>query len=67
MLTNKVLLVDDNKIINEITEKILKEIYIECDIVEDRMETIRKVEEKGTNYYSIIFMDTHMPKYNRRI
>lgn len=64
MLTNKVLLVDDNHVINEITEKILKEIDIECDIASDGMEAIKKVEEKGTNYYAIILMDIHMPKYN---
>ena len=63
-LTKKVLLVDDNKIINEITEKVLKEIDIECDIAEDGMEAIKKVEEKGPNYYAIILMDIHMPKYN---
>lgn len=63
-LTNKVLLVDDNKIINEITSKILLEIDIECDIASDGTEAIRKVEEKGTNYYGIILMDIHMPKYN---
>lgn len=63
-LTNKVLLVDDNKIINEITSKILSEIDIECDIASDGTEAIRKVEEKGINYYGIILMDIHMPKYN---
>ena len=63
-LTNKVLLVDDNKVINEITEKVLKEIDIECDIAEDGMEAIKKVEERGPNYYAIILMDIHMPKYN---
>ena len=64
MLTNKILLVDDNQIINEITEKILKEINIGCDIAKDGMEAIKKVEENGANYYSIILMDIHMPKYN---
>jgi len=64
MLTNKILLVDDNEIINQITEKVLKEIDIECDIARDGMEAIKKVEEKGPNYYSIILMDIHMPKYN---
>ena len=63
-LTDKVLLVDDNRIINEITEKILGEIGIECDIAEDGMEAIRKVEENGVNYYGVILMDIHMPKYN---
>ena len=62
--TNKVLLVDDNKIINEITAKILKEIDLECDVVNDGMEAIKKIEEKGNNYYSLILMDIHMPKYN---
>jgi len=64
MLTNKILLVDDNKIINEITEKVLKEIDIECDIVENGMDAIKKVEENGPNYYALILMDIHMPKYN---
>lgn len=64
MLTEKILLVDDNEIINQITEKILKEIDIECDIAKDGMEAIKKVEENGVNYYSIILMDIHMPKYN---
>ena len=64
MLTNKILLVDDNEIINQITEKVLKEIDIECDIAKDGMEAIKKVEENGPNYYAIILMDIHMPKYN---
>ena len=63
-LTDKVLLVDDNKIINEITEKILAEANIECDIAGDGTEAIRKVEENGANYYGVILMDIHMPKYN---
>lgn len=62
--TNKILLVDDNSIINEITEKVLSEINIECDIVTDGMQAVRKIEEKGSNYYAIILMDIHMPKYN---
>lgn len=64
MLTNKILLVDDNEIINQITKKVLQEIDIECDLATDGMEAIKKVEEKGPNYYSIILMDIHMPKYN---
>lgn len=63
-VSNKVLIVDDNKVINEITEKILKEVDVECDIAEDGMSAIRLVEEKGMNYYSVILMDIHMPKYN---
>jgi len=64
ILTNKVLLVDDNPLINEITEKVLEEINLECDIAQDGMEAIKKVEENGPKYYSIILMDIHMPKYN---
>ena len=62
--TNKILLVDDNNIINEITEKILNEINLSCDIVVDGMEAIKKVEENGKDYYDLILMDIHMPKYN---
>jgi len=63
-LTNKILLVDDNEIINQITEQVLKEIDIECDKAKDGMEAIKKIEENGPNYYAIILMDIHMPKYN---
>ena len=63
-ISNKILLVDDNEIINQITEKILNEIGIECDIAKDGMEAIKRVEENGPNYYQIILMDIHMPKYN---
>ena len=63
-LTNKILLVDDNEVINQITEQVLKEIDIECDKAKDGMEAIKKVEENGPNYYAIILMDIHMPKYN---
>lgn len=63
-LTDKVLLVDDNKTINEITEKILAEAGIECEMVEDGMGAIRMVEKNGANYYGVILMDIHMPKYN---
>ena len=64
MLTNKVLLVDDNEIINQITKKVLEEINIECDVCSDGMEAIKRVEENGKNYYSLILMDIHMPKCN---
>ena len=62
--SNKVLLVDDNKTINEITSQILSEVNLECDIAENGMEAIRKIEENGIDYYAVILMDIHMPKYN---
>ena len=62
--SNKVLLVDDNKTINEITSQILSEINLECDIADNGMEAIKKIEENGTDYYAVILMDIHMPKYN---
>ena len=62
--SNKVLLVDDNKTINEITAQILSEINLECDVAESGMDAIKKVEEKGVTYYAVILMDIHMPKYN---
>ena len=40
--SNKVLLVDDNKTINEITSQILSEINLECDIADNGMEAIKK-------------------------
>ena len=54
----KILVVEDNKINQMITKKILTKMNLECDIVdngEDAVESIRN------NDYNIILMDIHMP------
>lgn len=59
-----VLVVEDNQINIEITKKILEEISLKCDVANNGIEAIKKVEEVGKDYYGIILMDIHMPKYN---
>ena len=48
----------------KINSQILSEINLECDIADNGMEAIKKIEENGTDYYAVILMDIHMPKYN---
>lgn len=60
----RVLLVEDNKINVEITSKLLKELNINIDVAYNGTEAIKKLEELGRDYYDLILMDIHMPKYN---
>lgn len=61
---DRVLLVEDNKINVEITSKLLKELNINVDVAYNGTEAIKKIEEFGRDYYDLILMDIHMPKYN---
>ncbi len=58
-LTNvKILIVEDNKINQMITKKILNKMNLNCDVVdngEDAVEIVKEVE------YDIVLMDIHMP------
>lgn len=60
----RILLVEDNDFNIEITTKIIDETDYKCDVAKDGIEAIKKVKEVGNNYYSLILMDIHMPKYN---
>ncbi len=59
----KILLVEDNEMNIEITKKILDEEYI-CDVAQDGVKCIKQIKEVGINYYDLILMDIHMPRYN---
>lgn len=61
---DRVLLVEDNKINVEITSQLLKELNINVDVAYNGTEAIKKIEELGRDYYDLILMDIHMPKYN---
>ncbi len=54
----RVLLVDDNKINQVITRKILERKQVSCDIANDGYEAIEMAE---MNIYDLILMDIHMP------
>jgi len=55
----KMLVVDDNKINQMLTQKILSTKKITADIVESGAEAIEAVKN---NYYDLILMDIHMPE-----
>ncbi|MBW2936597.1 response regulator [Aureisphaera sp. CAU 1614] len=54
----KVLVVEDNKINQMITKKILEKNKMVCDVADNGMDAIKLVKE---NEYDIILMDIHMP------
>ncbi|MEZ4778395.1 MAG: ATP-binding protein [Flavobacteriaceae bacterium] len=54
----KVLVVEDNKINQMITKKILEKNKMVCDVADNGMDAIKLVQEKE---YHIVLMDIHMP------
>lgn|GEM_PF-4170141 len=58
----RVLLVEDNKINQQLSYEILKEVGINVDTAEDGLEAL-KLLEKGEKY-ELILMDLHMPVMN---
>jgi signal transduction histidine kinase/ActR/RegA family two-component response regulator len=54
----KILVVEDNKINQMITKKILNKMNLNCDIVENGEDAVEHV--KKTNY-NVVLMDIHMP------
>ena len=60
----KILLVEDNEMNIEITTSIIKELDYICDVAKDGIDAIKKIKEVDKNYYDLILMDIHMPRYN---
>jgi PAS domain S-box-containing protein len=56
--SSKVLVVEDNKINQKIAKMMLKKIGLRCDIAENGVECLNKLEK---NSYDLIFMDMQMP------
>ncbi|WP_299337249.1 ATP-binding protein [uncultured Psychroserpens sp.] len=54
----KILIVEDNKINQMITKKILNKMNLQCDIVDNGEAAVEKVRE---NTYNVVLMDIHMP------
>jgi len=54
----KILIVEDNKINQMITKKILNKMGLECEIVDNGEDAVEKVRE---NNYDVVLMDIHMP------
>ncbi len=54
----KILVVEDNKINQMITKKILNKMKLNCDIVDNGEEAVEKV---NTENYDVVLMDIHMP------
>ena len=54
----KILVVEDNKINQMITKKILNKMNLNCDVVDNGEEAVELV--KG-NTYNVVLMDIHMP------
>lgn len=58
-LTNiKILVVEDNKINQMITRKILNKMNLHCDVVENGEDAVERVKEVQ---YDVVLMDIHMP------
>lgn len=54
----KILIVEDNKINQMITKKILTKMNLECDIVDNGEDAVEKVRNSE---YDVVLMDIHMP------
>lgn len=54
----RILVVEDNKINQMITKKILNKMNLECDVVDNGEEAVESVKK---NKYSVVLMDIHMP------
>ena len=60
----KILLVEDNEMNIEITTKIIEDLGYKIDVAKDGIEAIKQIKVVGKEYYDLILMDIHMPKYN---
>ena len=54
----QILVVEDNKINQMITKKILNKMKLNCEVVDNGEEAVEKVK---TNDYDVVLMDIHMP------
>ena len=54
----RILVVEDNKINQMITKKILNKMNLECDVVDNGEDAVESVKN---NQYSVVLMDIHMP------
>ncbi|MBF6608824.1 MAG: response regulator [Flavobacterium sp.] len=60
-INKKVLLIEDNKINQMITKKMLENKQMLCDIIDNGEDAIEAVKN---NYYDLVLMDVHLPGIN---
>lgn len=63
-INKKVLLIEDNKINQMITKKMLENKQMICEIIDNGEEAIEAVKN---NYYDLVLMDIHLPGINGTI
>lgn len=63
-INKKVLLIEDNKINQMITKKMLENKQILCEIIDNGEDAIEAVKN---NYYDLVLMDVHLPGINGTI
>ncbi|MBP1563156.1 MAG: response regulator [Oscillospiraceae bacterium] len=61
---NNVLLVEDNRLNQEIAAEILRQVGIKVDIAGDGEIAVEKVKEAAAGQYDMILMDILMPRMN---
>ncbi|MGJ8665435.1 MAG: response regulator [Patiriisocius sp.] len=54
----RILIVDDNKINQKVTQKILETRHFKCTLADDGAQAIDRVKN---NHYNLVLMDVHMP------
>lgn len=62
--SKKILLVEDNEMNIEITKQTIEKMEYTCDVAKDGVQAIRQIKENGVDFYDLILMDIHLPKYN---
>ncbi len=60
-VNGKILVVEDNKTNQMLIEILLKELNLECDIVENGIEAIKQIQKEA---YALVLMDENMPVMN---
>ena len=55
----KILVVEDNKINQMITKKILNKMNLNCDVIDNGEDAVEMVKETS---YDVVLMDIHMPR-----
>jgi len=60
-LSNKVLVVEDNKTNQMLMKILLQDLSLQCDIADNGLEAVKKVQYKE---YDLILMDENMPEMN---
>ncbi len=61
---NKILVVDDNEINQEVALGLLEEFNLGCDVAYNGVEALEKVKLMNGDGYSLILMDCQMPEMN---